>query len=95
MFGYGAREAVVRALRGDPVEQGPFGAPAAEADLVAALRDVLGARADVRPDGGVLLVGDTDRVEAVRALAFAHGWVVATPPAGETPFLLRLVSSTP
>jgi coenzyme F420-0:L-glutamate ligase/coenzyme F420-1:gamma-L-glutamate ligase len=95
MFGYGAREAVVRALRGDPADQAPFGAPAPVADLVAALRDVLGERIDVRPNGDGLLVGDTPRGDAVRALAFAHGWAVATPPAGETPVLLRLQAPTP
>jgi len=94
MFGYGAREAVVRALRGDPAERGPFGAPAPPSDLAVALRDVLGRRAEVRPDGDALLVGGTDRVEAVRALAFAHGWAVTTPP-GETPVLLRLSALTP
>ena len=37
LFGYGAREAVVRALRGDAADQRPFGAPAAPAELAAAI----------------------------------------------------------
>jgi coenzyme F420-0:L-glutamate ligase / coenzyme F420-1:gamma-L-glutamate ligase len=58
LFGWGAREAVVRALLGDPADQAPFGSPVPAADLGAALATL--------PD-------ETDRT-AVAAVCFAHGW---------------------
>jgi coenzyme F420-0:L-glutamate ligase/coenzyme F420-1:gamma-L-glutamate ligase len=60
LFGWGAREAVVRALAGDPADLAPFGSPAPVDDLEAAL--------DRLPDRG-------DRT-AVAAVCFAHGWRV-------------------
>jgi coenzyme F420-0:L-glutamate ligase/coenzyme F420-1:gamma-L-glutamate ligase len=60
LFGWGAREAVVRALAGDPADLAPFGSPAPPDDLAAAL--------DRLPDR-------TDRT-AVAAVCFAHGWRV-------------------
>lgn len=57
LFGYGAREAVVRALAGDPGGQAPFGAAAPREEVEAALARVPGAGP-----------------EAIRAIAFAHGW---------------------
>jgi coenzyme F420-0:L-glutamate ligase/coenzyme F420-1:gamma-L-glutamate ligase len=60
LFGWGAREAVVRALAGDPADLAPFGSPAPADDLEAAL--------DRLPDRG-------DRT-AVAAVCFAHGWRV-------------------
>ena len=60
MFGWGAREAVVRALAGAAGDRRPFGAPASEAELEAAL--------DRLPDRA-------DRT-AVEAVCFAHGWQV-------------------
>jgi coenzyme F420-0:L-glutamate ligase/coenzyme F420-1:gamma-L-glutamate ligase len=93
LFGYGAREAVVRALGGHPDDRAPFGAPAGAAELAAALRSVLGDAADVEPaPPGELpaelpvelsvVVPDGAEV-AVRALAFAHGWEPVAP-SGET-----------
>lgn len=60
LFGWGAREAVVRALAGAPGDRHPFGAPVSEEELEAAL--------DRLPDRA-------DRT-AVEAVCFAHGWVV-------------------
>ena len=60
LFGYGAREAVVRALAGDPADRLPFGAPAPEEEVEAALARL--------PDR-------RDRT-AVAAVCFAHGWQV-------------------
>lgn len=60
LFGWGAREAVVRALAGDVVDQPPFGAPVPPAELAAAL--------DRLPDAA-------DRT-AVAAVCFAHGWLI-------------------
>jgi coenzyme F420-0:L-glutamate ligase / coenzyme F420-1:gamma-L-glutamate ligase len=60
LFGWGAREAVVRALVGAAEDRVPFGAPVPEEELRSAL--------DRLPDPG-------DRT-AVQAVCFAHGWRV-------------------
>ena len=58
LFGWGAREAVVRALVGDDADRAPFGTPAPHAELPEALGRL--------PD-------HADRT-AVAAVCFAHGW---------------------
>ena len=88
MFGLGAREAVMAALRRQ--DSRGFGAPASASDLVSALTTLAGGRATVtaaedsvtaRLDGG-------DDYEAgmitasLRAAAFAHGWHAETEQAG-------------
>lgn len=60
LFGWGAREAVVRALAGAAADRAPFGSPAPEAELAEALGRL--------PDGA-------DRT-ATAAVCFAHGWRV-------------------
>ena len=81
MFGYGAREAVVRALAGAPEDRAPFGAAAPVADLVAALQTVLGPGSSVTEEPGGLVVGtDPGREAVVAAVAFAHGWKRRTDP---------------
>jgi coenzyme F420-0:L-glutamate ligase/coenzyme F420-1:gamma-L-glutamate ligase len=60
LFGWGAREAVVRALAGAVEDRQPFGAPVDRDELDAALARL--------PDA-------TDRT-AVAAVCFAHGWEV-------------------
>ncbi|WP_207210488.1 coenzyme F420-0:L-glutamate ligase [Nocardioides zhouii] len=60
LFGWGAREAVVRALAGAVADRMPFGAPADRGELDAALAAL--------PD-------PTDRT-AVAAVCFAYGWQV-------------------
>lgn len=73
MFGFGAREAVVRALRGEPSDQRAFGAPAPSEDLLAALAEV-GVEAEVDPDGSIRVQGGSTHAVAASAVAFAHGW---------------------
>jgi coenzyme F420-0:L-glutamate ligase/coenzyme F420-1:gamma-L-glutamate ligase len=58
LFGWGAREAVVRALVGDEADRAPFGEEADPEELSAALRRL--------PDAA-------DRTAAA-AVCFAHGW---------------------
>lgn len=94
LFGYGAREAVVRALLGDPVDRAPFGAPATTRDLAAVLLEVTGVVARVI-DGGLAVVPG-DRVDTVAALAFAHGWTVTeTTPGTDLALEVRLRPFTP
>jgi coenzyme F420-0:L-glutamate ligase / coenzyme F420-1:gamma-L-glutamate ligase len=69
LFGYGAREAVVRALAGDPADRAPFGAPAAAEEVAAAVRHVLGTAAEQH--GDALHVRPDPRLAP---LAFAFGW---------------------
>ncbi|MGB0191521.1 MAG: hypothetical protein ACPF9W_11200, partial [Nocardioides sp.] len=79
LFGYGAREAVVRALTGHPADRAPFGAPAAAAEVRSAVEAVTGRTCrDEGPEPGDALVvhvapGD---VRLLEVLAFAHGWLV-------------------
>lgn len=68
LFGYGAREAVVRALLGRREDQPVFGSPATPEELADAVR-LLGGSAE--PDGDGLRVTG---IAQVGALAFAHGW---------------------
>ena len=75
LFGYGAREAVVRALAGDPADRAPFGAPGALDEVAAAVTLVLGVPPE--PCDGGLLAEPDPRLEP---LAFAHGWYVEAGP---------------
>jgi coenzyme F420-0:L-glutamate ligase / coenzyme F420-1:gamma-L-glutamate ligase len=81
LFGYGAREAVVRALAGDPADRAPFGAPAATAEVADAVRRALGVEAHER-DGR--LVVPLAPGPALPALAFAFGWEVEDATSGES-----------
>ena len=91
LFGYGAREAVVRALAGDPADRAAFGSPASPDDLAAALAAAL--RLPPRPpepvgaDHEVTLPPtgsagpDGAGLEPAAALAlvcFSHGWDVVS-----------------
>ena len=69
LFGYGAREAVLRAARGEPGDAAPFGAPVPLDELLRAL-----AEAGLRRD-------DPGHLAAVRIVAFAHGWRADDPSA--------------
>jgi len=75
LFGYGAREAVARALAGDPADRVGFGAPASADEVVTLLRRVLGAEAEVTVATPRLVeVGADPRVAP---LLFACGWEAA------------------
>lgn len=89
LFGLGARDAVLRALAGDPADLRGFGAAASVEDVAATLADVA-APGEVRVEAGSVLVDleGTDaraagRAEArVGAAAFALGWLVDGPAPG-------------
>jgi coenzyme F420-0:L-glutamate ligase/coenzyme F420-1:gamma-L-glutamate ligase len=74
LFGYGAREAALRALAGDPADRQPFGAPATAEEVAAAVTRVLGAAPEPVP-GGLAAPSDP----RLAPLAFAHGWHVVGP----------------
>lgn len=92
LFGYGSREAVVRAVAATPGEEVPFGAPASSAEMLDALtRAGIQARLLVDEDA---LVCPADRAVAAAVLAFAHGW--RTEPDGtDSGVDLRLRPATP
>ncbi len=75
LFGYGAREAVVRALVGEPADRVPFGASAGAEEMSAAITRVLDVVAE--PVEGGLAVATDPRLAP---LAFAHGWYLADAP---------------
>lgn len=76
LFGFGAREAVVRALQGAPEDQRPFGSPAPIEEVAAAILRGLGLRTSTSGAGGELLLVTVPRglSRALEALVFAHGW---------------------
>ncbi|WP_249666291.1 coenzyme F420-0:L-glutamate ligase [Nocardioides faecalis] len=79
LFGYGAREAIVRAVAGAAADQAPFGAPVTAEELLDALR-----RAGLE---GHVVGPDEVRSPAARAdlaavVAFAHGWSPVEAPLG-------------
>jgi coenzyme F420-0:L-glutamate ligase / coenzyme F420-1:gamma-L-glutamate ligase len=83
LFGWGAREAVVRALRADPADLAPFGTPVPAADLVVLVADVLALEAVADDAAGVVRVPCPAALRgSLAALAFAHGWV---PDPGDAP----------
>ncbi len=67
LFGYGSREAVLRAARGEADDAAPFGSPVTRDELVRAL------------DQAGLSIAQPDQLAAVRIVAFAHGWRVEEP----------------
>jgi coenzyme F420-0:L-glutamate ligase/coenzyme F420-1:gamma-L-glutamate ligase len=78
LFGYGAREAVVRALRAQAADQRPFGAPASTTELASAIRDVVGLIPSQTgaSDGALMVTCPRGLLRSLTALAFAHGWTV-------------------
>ena len=87
LFGLGAREAVLRALRGDPLDAGCFGAPASREEVATALVEVLG----LFPDESATGLQVAGPLELLRPLALAHGWRVDAAPDA----VPRLVPASP
>jgi coenzyme F420-0:L-glutamate ligase/coenzyme F420-1:gamma-L-glutamate ligase len=89
LFGYGAREAVIRAVGALDEDMPPFGAPASGTEMAAALVRV--GIAGVLVDDSEVRCGDR-RLEATGIVARAHGWTVEV---GEPGADLRLRPRTP
>lgn len=75
LFGFGAREAVVRALLGATADRVGFGAVATAEELGDAVRLVLGADVRSEEDGSLLVAARGDA--RLEVLAFAHRWHVS------------------
>lgn len=74
MFGFGAREAVLRALVADPADAAPFGRPASPDELTAALGEAFGVVATPGTNVVRVSVGGPRQAWAVEVAAYAHGW---------------------
>jgi coenzyme F420-0:L-glutamate ligase / coenzyme F420-1:gamma-L-glutamate ligase len=82
LFGYGSREAVLRALTGRPGDRAAFGAPVTADELAEVLGEVLAAVLGPAPglapvvDGDEIVVDTADTRAAWLAgvAAYAHGW---------------------
>jgi coenzyme F420-0:L-glutamate ligase/coenzyme F420-1:gamma-L-glutamate ligase len=87
LFGLGAREAVLTALRGDLGDGGLYGAPVAAEDLAAVVQSLTGLAVEV--DGDELsLATDDPRIRWVcEVAAYAHGWTAS----GDDRARIRLV----
>ncbi len=97
LFGYGAREAVLRAVRGEAADRGPFGAPVDAAALAHALAEALDLDSvATAPDAVRVAVGGAGEAARAGVLAFAHGWEVdVRPPSSASDTALRLRPCTP
>ena len=110
LFGYGAREAVVAAVRGgDPVPFGvPFGVPVCAEELTAALARALETDVATNTDTDVVIAIDSPSQvtvsggsrDLIGAVAFAHGWLPdpVRPDAGDrndSAIRLRFPGGTP
>ena len=102
LFGYGAREAVVRALAGREEDRLPFGTPVEMAELLAALgrvHDTGWSTVSVRDVGGTaaydLEISGRPERAVVSAVCFAHGWRVLAWDDGETGVVARVSVASP
>ena len=102
LFGYGAREAVVRALAGAEEDGAPFGAPVEVSDLVAALGRVHTAgrvTTALRDEAGRaaydLEISGTPERTALVAVCFAHGWRVVAWHERDPGVVARVAMATP
>ena len=89
LFGYGAREAVVRAVAGEAQDRAPFGTPVDLEELLDVLARALpgsAPRATTTPGSEDVEVHltPTRGPGALAAVLFAHGWLLVPPRSGES-----------
>jgi coenzyme F420-0:L-glutamate ligase len=102
LFGYGAREAVIRALAGAEEDRLPFGQPVEVGELVAAIGRVHVTgwiAATLVEDGGpstydIEIAGAPVR-SVVAAVCFAHGWRIVGWQGGESGVVAQVSPATP
>lgn len=96
LFGYGAREAVVRALAGDPADRAPFGDPAPLEELAGALARICGMPVvPAGADGAALRLASGVPEPVVAAVCFAHGWRLDAFEQLPTGLTVRVSTATP
>jgi len=102
LFGYGAREAVIRALAGAEEDRLPFGQPVEVTELLAAIGRVhassrlAAAQGDeAGPAAYDLEMGGLPERTAVAAVCFAHGWRLLEWQPGESGVVARVSPGTP
>ena len=102
LFGYGAREAVIRALAGAEEDRLPFGEPVEVTELLAAIGRVHASsrisaalRDEAGPAAYDLEIGGSPERTAVAAVCFAHGWRLLEWQPGESGVVARVSPSTP
>jgi len=102
LFGYGAREAVIRALAGAEEDRLPFGQPVEVTELLAAIgrvhtgsRLAAALRDEAEPAAYDLEMGGKPERTAVAAVCFAHGWRLLEWQPGESGVVARVSPSTP
>lgn len=102
LFGYGAREAVIRALAAAEEDRLPFGEPVGVSELLAAIGRVHAdsrvsavLRDEAGPAAYDLEIGGLPERAAVAAVCFAHGWRVLEWQPGESGVVARVSPSTP
>ena len=102
LFGYGAREAVIRALAAAEGDRLPFGEPVEVSELLAAIGRVHAdsrvsavLRDEAGPAAYDLEIGGLPERAAVAAVCFAHGWRVLEWQPGESGVVARVSPSTP
>ena len=98
LFGFGAREAVLRAVRGRTADRTPFGAPLSAAELCVAVREATGLDAALTGDGEVVCPAGAGSEAVLDVLLFACGWergassTTPNDPARDTDLRFRPVS---
>jgi coenzyme F420-0:L-glutamate ligase/coenzyme F420-1:gamma-L-glutamate ligase len=102
LFGYGAREAVLRALTGAEDDRPPFGEPVEVTELTAAIRRVhvsswiaVALRDSAGPAAYDLEIAGRPDQAVIAAVCFAHGWRLAEWQPGESGVVARLSRTTP
>ena len=102
LFGYGAREAVIRALAGHEADRSPFGAPAEVSELVEAVGRVhatgrIGAvpRDAAGQSAYALEISGRPEQAVIAAVCFAHGWRVAGWDEDEMGVVAQVSAATP
>ncbi|WP_310528475.1 coenzyme F420-0:L-glutamate ligase [Nocardioides sp.] len=102
LFGYGAREAVIRALAGTEADQLPFGEPVDPSSLIEAIGRVhlsgwisAALTDDDEPTSLDLEIAGIPDERVVAAVCFAHGWRLANWQHGESGVVARVSPTTP
>lgn len=102
LFGYGAREAVIRALAGADEDRLPFGEPVEVSELTEAIGRVHATgriaallRDDAGPAAYDLEIAGLPHEDVVAALCLAHGWRLTQWRSGESGVVARVSPTTP